>query len=481
MEDRRELPHSIEGERAVLGAIMLDNDVMFDVMEIIEADDFFASENAELYKLMRDLIEAERAVTPQTLLADKTQDRDIGYGVLASKNLNDIFAEGVPRTAAIELAKAIQDNALTRRLILTARQMIEDAHERPASMRGSYLRDLYDARFGALFPSVKELGIRHIADYGDELLTRVDEAAKTEVDPGLALGMKEAQDLIGALLPGRLYAVAGASGSGKSAITQQWLEYITAPREDGKPSPVALWIQAEMEGEEVAGRAFSGATGVTGEKIERAMINDQEFDSLVDANRQLRRHSLYVDTATLPTVAKIRSRAVRFKRKIGLHVLVVDHLIYLGKPNDRMEEIQAIPYNMRELKALAKDLHIPVVVLMPLKSAYHDGDLRQPRMSDLTHPAAIDQNSDAILFVSRPEFILGRNEVKDGEKDFAKYLDLVAKWKGKGELILNKRRGGKGYGSRTVWFDEDRARFSDNQPRSVRIAEPVPAFDFGGS
>ncbi len=472
VRDDRMLPQNLDSERCLLGSIMLDNDVMFDVLDIVTADDFFEPGNGELFKLMRDMIESDRVALPGTLLADAGHDRDIGFGLRSSEYLHQLFNEGVPAPAAKEIARGIADNALKRRLIAAGRQMVNDAFDAPTSMGGAYLRDKYDSTFGALFPTLKELGVRHVGDYGDSVLSYVDAAVKHDADAGLALGLSEIQNLIGALLPGRLYAIAGASGSGKSAITQQVLEYITAP-DRGK---VALWIQAEMEGEEVAARAITAATMIPGENIERAMINDDEFGRMVTANDAMRKHHLYVDAGTLPTMARIRSRAQRMKLVKGLDVLAIDHLLYLGKPNDKMEDIQAIPYNMREAKALAKDLHIPVLMLMPLKSAYHEGEVRRPRMSDLTHPAAIDQNSDVILFVSRPEYILGRNEPDANDEGRAEWQQQMDRWKGRAEAILTKRRGGKGFGVRPLWFDERRVRFEDNEPKGLRYVEAPVMF-----
>lgn len=470
----RELPHNIDAERALLGSLFTHNEWFFDVAEIVTAADFFEPGHGEIFKLMQDMIGADRAATPITMLADMSQDRDIG-GIRASEYLRSLYEEGVPGglDQVKEIARAVYDNALARRMISAARGMIDDVMNRPTSMGAAYLREKYDAEFGALFPSTRDLGIRHIAEFGDEVIDRTEKALQSDTEIGMNIGLKQVQDLMGALVGARLYSIAGGAGSGKSALAQQILEYVTRAGSGKK----ALWIQAEMQGEEVAARSISAATGITGANIERAMLNAAEVEQMIVANRALARTGVYVDQASRPTVERIRAKALRMKRGNGLDVLCVDHLLYMGKPNDRMSDIEAIPHNMSGLKAIAKDLDIPVMILMPLKSSYMEGDLRRPRMSDLTHPAAIDQNSDVILFIHRPEYILGRNGAAPG-KD-AEHAALKLQWEGKAEALLMKRRGGESTGARELGFSGKRVRFSDNVP-SLMKDQDQPAFSLMG-
>lgn len=475
----RELPHNIDAERALLGSLFTHNDWFFDIAEIVTAADFFEPGHGEIFKLMQDMIGADRAATPITLLADMSQDRDIG-GVRASEYLRSLYEEGVPGglSQVKEIARAVYDNALARRMITTARAMIDDVMNRPTSMGAAYLREKYDAEFGTLFPSTRDLGIRHISEFADEVVNRTERALQSDMEIGLNIGLKQVQDLIGALVGARLYSLAGGAGSGKSALAQQILEYVTRPMADpAAEQKIALWIQAEMQGEEVAARSISAATGITGANIERAMLNASEVEQMILATRALARTGVYVDQASRPTVERIRAKALRMKRGKGLDVLCVDHLLYMGKPNDRMSDIEAIPHNMAGLKAIAKDLDIPVLILMPLKSSYMEGDLRRPRMSDLTHPAAIDQNSDVIMFIHRPEYILGRNGAAPGKE--AEHAALKLQWEGKAEALLMKRRGGESTGERQLGFSGKRVRFSDNVP-SLMKDQDQPSFSLMG-
>lgn len=463
----QQLPHNLGAERALLGSIFLRNDVIFDVSDIVTKADFFEPFNGELFILLKDQIEAGRKSTPMTILHDVAQDADIG-GVRASKYLADLYDQGVHRDQAIEIARGIRDNALRRRIIATAEQFIIEAHSAPVSTSADVIRGRFTEAFDALFPSLTDLGVVGLAEYGDMALARAQRAFKGGAELGLNWPLAAAQDLIGALLPGRLTALAGASGSGKSLLAQQLLEHVCRPNPDDQKW--GLLVQAEMEGEEVAVRGLASETGVRGYAIERATVSDAEFESIWKANERLRGTGVLVDASTFPSVKRIRSTAIRLKGKGRLHLIVVDHLQYLDRPDGSISDIEAIMPNMRGLKMLAKELHIPILVLMPLKSSYSDalasGIVRRPHLGDVNHPAAIDVNSDAIMFVHRPEYILRRNQPAAEDKKHADWLVQIDTWAGRAELIKAKQRNDDGGSwSKKLWFgDGKRAKFYDHEP-----------------
>ena len=171
------LPHNLETERGLLGSIFLSNDVYFDVMETVTKADFFEPANGEIFNLMADQIGAGRSVTPLTLLADVSQDRDIG-GIHASEYLRRLQEQGAPLRLAVDLARTIADLALTRRMIVVANELIHEARNKPVSILATALREKYDVAFGALFSTGRDLGIRHIADEGDNVISGLEEALR---------------------------------------------------------------------------------------------------------------------------------------------------------------------------------------------------------------------------------------------------------------------------------------------------------------
>lgn len=458
-------PQNIEAEKALLGAIFVKNDLLFEVVDIVAAADFFEPYHGELFKLMRDLIEARHVVTPVTILSDISQDAEVSGGMPASRYLAELSDNAPPALAEVakSLAVTIKDNAMKRRIIDAAGEIMEACYSAPASVPFDELRSKLDNSVMSLYLGVGDLGIQHVATVGDRLIDRAQKARKIV---GLEVGLKSVADLIGPLMPGRVYSILGASGAGKSVVAQQIGRFVARPIA-GEPLRPVLYEQIEMDEEEMTQRALSSATGISGERIESAVLDIPDLEKLVDANEAQRPSGFHIDALTAPTVARIEARAVRMMRLHGLSLLIIDQLHYIEKPERRMSDAEAIGPNMRAIKLMAKRLDIPVIVLAPLKSTFHEGPVRRPEIRDLFNPGAMDANSDVMLFIHSPEYMLRRREPPEGSKDKPDWAVQIERWRGKVEFILGKRRGGEGFGSREAYFDRPRLTIADNMPRSM--------------
>ena len=472
------LPHNHDSERSLIGSIFLRNDIVFDVMEIVAKADFHESFNGELFDLCKDHIGANRIATAQTLMPDINQDRviDSASGMKASEYMAGLAREGVTAGLALELAKGIRNTSLLRRLITTAEQLASDARSAPVSIAAEVIRDKYDTAFRAFFPSLSDLGVKHIAQYGDMVLDDVYEAARGATGNGLGLGLAGCEEKIGPLMPGRLYLLAGAAGAGKSALVMQWLRYITRGQSP-ELQKIGLIFQAEMPGEEVARRELTRDTGIPGYAIEvGAGLTNNQIQQLVDANNLMRPSGLHIEAGTTPSVSRIAAKAMRMKRSIGIDLAVIDHVMYLENPDPKAGEVAALWPNLRGLKTMAKDLAIPVVALMPLKGTFAAGEVRRPTTADLFNPAAVDANADVIAFIHNPEYMLKRNEPAPDDPRRQEWELKCQTWAGKAELLLAKRRGGKGYGVAALGWDERLVAFTDNAVRPPLRIEGDLAF-----
>lgn len=476
------LPHNLDAERALLGTILVDNETLYEVGGLLVKGDFYEPGNGEIFTVLKDHIEAGRVATAVTILHDITQDADIG-GMTASEYLALLTRSSVPRVAAVELARGIKDNAMRRRVIEAAEQMINEARYAPVTVAAETIRDKYDAAFSSLFATTEDLGIRKLHEFGTALVDQAAAAYEKDTDVGLAVGLKGVQDLTGPLLPASVYVLAGPPGSGKSALGQQIGEYVSAtPRQSRGPKdtacPVSLMNSAEMPGTQVAGRALTAETGITSLKIRTARLAQREIEQLIEANERIRDIPFYVDGKKNPSVASIRSKALRLKRLVGLDLLIIDHLLYLAPPVRGMLTVEAIAPNMQEIKALADDLKVPVVVLAQLKGSFNAGPVRRPMVSDLWNDSAVEQNADVIFFAHRPEYLHGRREPDKGAKDYPDWQAAMELWKGRAEIVLGKNRDGAGFGVSQMFFDAPRMRFSDNLTgTTMRFDEPAE-FDF---
>lgn len=462
----RPLPQNLEAERALLGAILVNNDVFWDVVSLLTRDHWYEPYHAELWTLMRDLIETDRQATPQTMMHDLAQDADIG-GMTATQYLRRLVDEAVPAMIARDLATTIRDLGDRRQQIAAAHEWMEALYTAPASTTGRELLAEHEAITERLFTGVADIGVEHVADVGKRVMKRIAAAMRNDEPLGVGLPLASLENLIGPLMPGRLVIIAGGSGSGKTVLAQQIAEHVAA-------SQVVLMSEMEMPPEEIVERSLARATGIPGDKIERAALRVSEYDPLQDAANGLGAGRFYIDRTPAITVSRLRGRAARLRRKVGLGLVVVDHLQHLGKPDKGMDQFEALRANLQGLKRLGLDLGVPVVLLAQLKGDYNAvRDIRPPSVGDLFHGAAVEQEADVLLFIFREEHELVRRRPSDQDPKYAEWLARKEAAAGVAEFILVKRRGGRGHGSQKCGFDGARYRFLDNYTKvaaDARIA-----------
>lgn len=468
----RPAPQNIEAEKGLLGIIMERNDALFDVTHLIGKADFYEPHHGELFTLMRDQIEQGKAATPTTLLHDTSQDADIG-GILTSGYLATLLREAPPSSVVRDLARTVHDLAIRRKLIQVSQKVMDEAYSAPASITGVEIETRYHADASTLFSSLTEIGVRSFAEVGDQLLNRVADAARRETPLGIDLGLKALQELTGALLPGRLYTLAAAAGAGKTGLALQLA--VTIARTD----PV-LFFSIEMDPEELATRHLSALSGVGGEKIERATINADDWGLLQDALKASKGLKLYLDGSTSPTVGAIRGKVIRMKRKTGVAVVIIDHMLYIAR-DPKLGEFDAARQNLQALKKMAKDLGVAVILLAHLKQSYMTLDkLRDPHDGDVYGGGAVPQESDVLVILHREEMMLGkRKPAPEDTKQVQDWEQKLLRATGKAKFILGKRRAGHSNGARTVGFEETSQHFSDTIPKSAIETLPTVGQQLG--
>lgn len=458
-----EMPTNLEAERGLLGIIITANDTVFDVGNLT-ADDFAEPANGELFKLLQDQIEAGRSVTAATLLHD-AQDQIVWGDLKASDYLFALERNAPPPSVSRTLAQAIVDVALRRRLLETLAALQEKVVSAPVSIPAEKLRSEVDDELSQLFTSPTDLGVRQFPQVSQDIIERAAKQARgDEADPGLRYGLSAYENLAGPGLPGRFYVISGLSGAGKSALTSQLMESVAL---QGKP---VLIVSPEMDDEETVSRLLSAETGVPVESLERGLIDYDQFNKLMEAHEARKTLPLFIDPGSRPSVPMIRARALRLRSLVGLAAIAVDHLHYLQKPDRRQSNADAFDENLAGLKALAKDLGIPIFGLCHM-TAEAVRDLgrwphRLPTQSDLMFASSVDKHSDATVIVHRREYVIERNRLPEDDKDRARQSAALEQERDWAQLVLVKRRGGKGWGTERCCFDAQRVRFRDGEPPS---------------
>lgn len=453
----RPLPQNIDAEKGLLGIILERNDSLFEVTHIATKADFIEPWHGELFMLLRDMIESGRDAKPATVIHDLSQDADVG-GISASKYLHILLREAPDSGMAQTFARTIRDLAMRRRLIEVANKHLDEAYSAPATITAAEIEGHYHATASSLFTTVQEAGMQPLADLGYSVLKKTQAALQGDRRLGLNSGLKAWDDLCGAFIPGRMFVLSGASGSGKTALAMQIARRVSEEE-------TVLVQSIEMDGEELATRDLTGATGIAGERIERADLSEDEFYRLHDAQVDQKKSKLIINSAKAPTVGSIRGQAMRLKRMMGLKLLVIDHLRYI-KPSTKSRDLfEQQSDDMQALNAVADDLGIAILLLVQLKASFgSEPKLRDPNVSDIFNSGIIEQESDVLALIHRDEFMLARRKPTEQEA-IAKWDADMANVRGKAKLILNKRRGGQGYATRLIGFDGPTQRFSDTVPK----------------
>jgi len=471
----RAAPHNIEAEQALLGAILVNNEAFYRVSDFLDAQHFYEPLHQQIYQIAGELIRAGKIATPITLKTFLPADIDIG-GLNVSQYLARLAAEATTVINAADYGHTISDLALRRNLIGIGEDMVNVAFEAPVDFAPrdqieDAERRLYELaetnRYGSGFQR-----------FAQALTTAVDMAARAfQRDgklSGLATGLKDLDSKMGGLQPSDLIIVAGRPGMGKTALATN-IAYNVAHAYRGEVQPdgsmatvnggIVGFFSLEMSAEQLATRIISERTEVPSSTIRRGGISETDFEKIKDVSIELQGLPFYVDETGGLSIAQLAARARRLKRQRGLDLLVIDYIQLLQGSQRRQSEsrVQEVTEITTNLKALAKELNVPVIALSQLSRQVESRDDKRPQLSDLRESGSIEQDADVVLFVFREEYYLANKEPRPGSEEHLKWQTDMALVHGKAELIIGKQRHGP-TGTVQVQFDANVTRFGDLSP-----------------
>ncbi len=471
----RSAPHNLEAEQALLGAILVNNEAFYRVTDFLEPVHFHEPLHQQIYELASNLIRAGKVATPITLKTFLPSDIDIG-GLNISQYLARLAAEATTVINAGDYGRTICDLSLRRNLIGIGEDMVNQAFDAPVDFAPREQiedaeRRLYELaetnRYGSGFQR-----------FAQALTTAVDMAARAfQRDgklSGLATGLKDLDSKMGGLQQSDLIIVAGRPGMGKTALATN-IAYNVARAYRGEVQPdgsmatvnggIVGFFSLEMSAEQLATRIISERTEVPSSTIRRGAISESDFEKIKDVSIELQGLPFYVDETGGLSIAQLAARARRLKRQRGLDLLVIDYIQLLQGSQRRAAEsrVQEVTEITTNLKALAKELNVPIVALSQLSRQVESRDDKRPQLSDLRESGSIEQDADVVLFVFREEYYLANKEPRPGSEEHLKWQTEMALVHGKAELIIGKQRHGP-TGTVQVQFDSHVTRFGDLSP-----------------
>jgi replicative DNA helicase len=468
----RSAPHNIEAEQALLGAILVNNDAFYRVSDFLEPKHFFEPIHQTIYETAGSLIRMGKIATPVTLKTFLPAETDIG-GMTVGQYLARLAAEATTIINAQDYGRTIYELALRRDLIRIGEDMVNVAFDAPVDFAPRAQIEDAERRLYELAESGRYDG--GFQRFAQALTVAVDMAAKAfQRDgklSGIATGLRDLDTKMGGLQPSDLIIVAGRPGMGKTALATN-IAYNVAKAHRGEVQAdgtmrsvnggIVGFFSCEMSAEQLATRIIAERTGIPSSTIRRGGITEVDFEKIRDYSIELQSLPFYVDETGGLSISQLTARARRLKRQKGLDLLVVDYIQLLQGSNKRGNDnrVQEVTEITTSLKALAKELNVPVIALSQLSRQVESRDDKRPQLSDLRESGSIEQDADVVMFVFREEYYLANKEPRAGTPEYEKWQLDMSLVHGKAEVIIGKQRHGP-TGTVELQFEASLTRFGD--------------------
>lgn len=447
------MPHNVEAEQQLLGAILTNNDIYDRVAAIIGPQHFYEPVHTRIYEIAASRIAKNNLASPVTLKAFLEDDeglKELGGPAYLAR----LAGAAISSFAARDYAQMIYDLAIRRELIGLGRDISDKAAK--VDIASEPKEQIVEAE-----QALYALGEQGQTDSGfQSFLKAVTDAvnvanAAYQRDGGLAglsMGLTDMDKMLGGLHRSDLLILAGRPSMGKTALATNIAfniakAYQKGIRHDGTEGAVnggvVGFYSLEMSAEQLAARILSEASEVPSEQIRRGDMTEEEFRRFVEAAKQLEACPLYIDDTPALPISQLAARARRLKRTHGLDVLFVDYLQLVRPATAKDSRVNEVSEITQGLKAIAKELEIPVVALSQLSRQVENRDDKRPQLSDLRESGSIEQDADVVMFVYREEYYKEREKPGDHE------LEKMANWQtemdhlhGKAEIVIGKQRHG---------------------------------------
>ena len=466
-------PHNVEAEKALLGAIFVNNKAFERISDFLRPEHFAIGPHGLIFAACARLIERGQIADPVTLRRYFEQEQSLAE-IGGPAYLEELANSATSVINAGEYGRLVHDLHLKRELIGIGEDMVNEAFgadvDKPAPTQIELAeRRLYDLATTGEY----DRGFETFAVSLDKALQMAELAHKREGKlAGVTSGFRDLDALLGGLHPSDLIILAGRPAMGKTALATN-IAYNAAyahSQSKGGEGAVVGFFSLEMSSEQLAARLLSEQTDISSDAMRKGQLSNEEFDRLAAAVPVLNRMPLFIDDTPGLTVSALRTRARRLKRQHNLGLIVIDYLQLIssgtgGRPDNRVQEVSEIT---RGLKILAKELQVPVIALSQLSRQVESRDDKRPQLSDLRESGSIEQDADVVMFIFREEYYVNqRKPAQREDEDGNKFAERYAKWEERkarveniAEVIVAKQRHGP-IGTVEMMFQGRFTRFGD--------------------
>ncbi|WP_375622874.1 MULTISPECIES: replicative DNA helicase [unclassified Bartonella] len=464
----RQLPYNIEAEQALLGAIFINNDSLDRVSDFLKPEHFFEPLHQKIYHVLSHLIKTGKRVDPVTIKPYIQMEDKIG-DITVYQYVVRLATEAVTIINAEDYGRVIYDLFIRRSLINLGTQVVNTAFDSPVELTPTQQIETVENQLFELAEKGKYGG--GFENFNEAIKKAIDMASaakkRSSQLSGIATHIKTLDEKMGGLQASDLIILAGRPGMGKTSLATNIAfnianAYNRNANIQENEGGIVGFFSLEMSSEQLATRIISEQTEVSSSDIRRGNISDEQFSKIIRAVKQLQKAPLYIDQTGGISITQLAARARRLKRQHGLDILFIDYIQLMTSSSKRSLEnrVQEITEITTGLKALAKELNIPIIALSQLSRQVENRTDKRPQLSDLRESGSIEQDADIVLFVYREEYYLKNEEPKLGSLEHTKWQEIMDKAFGKADVIIAKQRHGP-TGIVPLAFQSDFTRFSD--------------------
>ncbi len=458
----KELPNNIEAEQSVIGSILVTNEIFDEISTIISSNKFYDPMHQKIFNAIENLVYKGMLANPITLknyFEDEKDELNIPeYLVKITK-----FSTSVRQ--AIEYSKIIYDMFVRRELIKISEQTIDSAKINDLDTSGQNIIEsseklLYELAEKGSFNS-------SLVKFDDAMRQTIEMASAAYKNEGgivgVPTGLRDLDDKLGGLHQSDLIIIAGRPSMGKTSLATN-IAFNAAKhiQDSGKKSSIAFF-SLEMSSEQLSTRILSEQARIGSNDIRRGRISDEQFDQFLETSKNIAELPLFIDETPAISIAAMSNRARRIKRLEGLDMIVVDYIqLMKGTTYNKDGRVQEISQITQGLKAIAKELGVPVVALSQLSRQVEQRDDHKPQLADLRESGSIEQDADVVMFVYREGYYLQRKEPREATVEHAEWQAKMNEVAHLAEIIIGKQRHGP-IGKVTLEFEERFTKFKDTQ------------------
>ena len=471
IQDVRIQPHNIEAEQALLGALLLNNDIYEQIVSIVQAHHFYDPVHGRIWEVAARRIQKNALASPVTLkpfLADDSGLAELG----GTDYLARLAGAAISIVAARDYAEVIRDLAMRRDLIRIGDEIQGRASDVAEDIEPADQITAAEAQLYTLAEKGRYEGGFVTFARAAELATAMINAAFQRGGglAGTASGLHELDYKLGGLRKSDLLILAGRPSMGKTALATNIAFNIARKhrvdtRPDGEKETVdggaVGFFSLEMSSEQLANRILASEARIRSHELLSGKLSEPDFKRFLEVARELEQIPLHIDDTPALTIAQLAARARRLKRRHGLDVLVIDYLQLVrpasSRDQGRVNEVSEISQG---LKAIAKELDIPVIALSQLSRKVEDREDKRPQLADLRESGSIEQDADVVMFVYRESYYHDRMKPLEEDEKFPEWQARAERLHGRAEVIIGKQRHGP-IGTVELHFEDSFTKFSD--------------------